>query len=215
MKTLQAFPSPFSSLDDIPLDRPIDEAGAGVLAMADGSTAPHTIATCVRCYWNENALFVLFSGRFVTLRVAPATDGAANMGNTFQLWEKNDVYEVFVGADAMRTRRYAEFQVAPDGRWLDTRVDASGSHIMSEMARESDVRCASHVSESHRVWRAALQIPWAGLESEHRPERVWHCNFYRATGRYHGDELLAWSPTGFGNNYFHRPEKFGALEIVR
>jgi hypothetical protein len=181
--------------------------------MADGLEAPSFLATTAESWWNDHALFVLFEGSFRQLRLSPEPEPQAP-GKTLQLWELSDVYEFFIGPDARQTRKYKEFQVAPDGRWLDIDVDRSGSESHADHDWSSGCRCTSLVDRERKIWRSVLQIPWESLGAGPDHTGEWHCNFYRATGRFHGDELLSWSPTGYGPHCFHRPEHFGNLLIA-
>jgi hypothetical protein len=134
-------------------------------------------------------------------------------GRTPQLWEKSDVFEAFIGRECARTRRYREYQVAPNGRWFAADVRLDGDRVTPDPTRNSMFRCTSSVNDELKIWKAAMEIPWADLGG-FEGEGEWQCNFYRASGKFHGDELLAWRPTGYGERCFHRPHLFGTIRIM-
>lgn len=202
-----------TGLEQIPLHRPMDRHHAVVLRSVAGSAPPAHLQTTVRSIWNDRSLFMLFEGRFRSLRFSPLPDGIAPT-KTHRLWEVSDVFEFFIGPDARRTRHYREFQVDPAGRWLDIDVDRRENSPGPNHDWISGVRCSSFVDRDSAIWRSVLQIPWESLGADPDSAGEWHGNAYRASGRFHGDELLSWSPTGDGPHCFHRPEHFGNLVIL-
>ncbi len=205
--------APFSSLTGLPAAVAIPGSGAVQLTMADGSRPPDSLATFVAFYWNEQHLFALFQASFSTLRVIPSTTGKGPGGKTPHLWEQSDVLEVFIGQSARMQLAYSEFQVAPDGRWLDTRVRLDEGMILLDTSWDSGLCVSSVVDDVRHLWHAAMQIPWSSLGGPDPSRHNWDVNCYRASGRFHGDELLAWSPTGYGEGCFHRPDRFGTLVL--
>jgi len=213
MKSLLCPRSPFASLDDIRLEQVWDARCAEQLHMADGALAPPELATSVRCFWSDLFLFAIFCCRFRVLKIIPAPPMSPAERRTPLLWEKSDVVEVFIGAGARDTGRYFEIQIAPDGRWTDMRLVKSTSGLVQGSEWHSGIECKSLIDGSGGEWRAAVSVPWKSLGSRGPLEVIWDCNFYRASGKTHGDELLAWAPTGYGKQCFHRPETFGRLEL--
>ncbi len=182
------------------------------LSRADGSAPPPGLETTVSCARTADALFVVFRAHLKDIRYPPG-EGPQRKTKTLRLWEQSDVLELFLGRRARSTRSYGEFQVAPDGRWLDTRVRIVGTDLHLDTAWDSGLEVKSFVAQEQRMWRAALKIPWRSLCDGDPASDVWEGNIYRACGREQGNELLAWSPTGFGEGCFHRPEKFGKFEL--
>ncbi|NUN69764.1 MAG: hypothetical protein HUU02_08655 [Bacteroidetes bacterium] len=208
-KTIHCRRSPFPSIDLMD-DADIDHfVTADHLLMVDGTEPPSTIDTQVGIEWNENGFIVCFRGRFNTLRLAPPVEPSPHQGKTYHLWELSDVYEVFMGVDAARTLRYKEFQVSPDARWIDIDVDKNLG--ISNHHWYSGLQCRSVVDQEMKIWSSVIELPWNCFGQHRRTEDHWNINLYRATGAFHGDELLAWSPTGTGPKCFHRPEHFGTI----
>ncbi len=189
-------------------------ADAAHLQIADGTPTPAHLATSVAVAWDPGALFVGFEASFTSLRSAPASVlRDTESGKTMRLWEHSDVLEVFIGEDVPHTKRYKEFEVAPDSRWIDIDVDHRTEPLDADFGWRSGARFFSHVDSHNGRWYAGLKIPWRALTDADPRGVSWWCNFYRATGRFHGDELFAWSSTGLGPGCFHRFEHFGRLEL--
>jgi hypothetical protein len=74
--------------------------------------------------------------------------------------------------------------------------------------------CKSLVDQHRKVWKSMMMIPWAALGATPCSPMPWHCNFFRASGKFHGDELLVWSPTGYGESCFHKLDSFGQLKLI-
>ena len=185
------------------------------LSMADGGSPPPSLRTSAVTFYTDEYLVILFEGSFATLREAPPVKNTDVTRKTPMLWETADVFEFFVGSGARVMQSYREFQVAPDGRWLDLSVLHQDGKIVGDDSWHSGCRCSSFVDIERKTWRSLLQIPWTSLGEEPPANANWRCNYYRASGRFHGDQLLAWSPTGIGPGCFHRTEHFGTLVIQR
>ena len=64
-------------------------------------------------------------------------------------------------------------------------------------------------------WRAHLAIPWRGLDLAAAPATL-RANFYRIERPRAGEaEFSCWSPTFTSPADFHRPERFGVLDLIR
>jgi hypothetical protein len=175
------------------------------LTCADGSHVVPERETRVLSLWNLHALYVLFVGAHPgKLRSPP--DRARKTEN---LWEIQEVVECFIGQEARRNNAYWEFEVAPDGCWLDLDVRLHQGRVVSDSSGETGFRCRSKVEGG--VWSAVLEIPWSLLSPLAEAPRMWDCNFYRAAPWGLGGHLMAWSPTGYGPQCFHQPGKFGRL----
>lgn len=212
IKTIQAHQSRFSSIDEFDENTFHEIETNEMLHLADGNEPPASIATRVGVEWNSCGLFVYFRGMFEQLRLPLAKDHTLNQGKTYRLWELSDVYEVFIGIRARETRMYKEFQIAPDGQWFDS--DVNRQLGMSNHYWHSSFRCKSFVDKEFHIWSAILELPWSCFGLQKKQEVPLDVNFYRASGKRHGDELLSWSPTGYGEKCFHRPEHFGSIVCV-
>jgi len=182
------------------------------LLMADGAEPAPAIDTRVGIEWNDAGFLIYFHGRFEKLRLLPESTQTPPHSKTHRLWELSDVYEIFIGVNASETKRYKEFQVAPDSRWID--IDVNKQLGISNHFWHSGLRCRSIIDHEIKVWSSIIELPWNCFGLHKRTDDVWNANFYRASGTHHGDELLAWSPTGYGEKCFHRTEHFGTIRFA-
>jgi hypothetical protein len=181
------------------------------LSFADGTAAPESLKTTVGMFWNNDDIVVFFRGSFQLLRYETNLPPELLHQKTYRLWELSDVYEVFIGPAAADRGHYKEFQVAPDGRWID--IDVFNALGTSNHHWFSGSRMRSFINPRMKRWSAALFLPWNCFNTQHDSGLAWNVNLYRASGKFHGDELLAWSPVGTGPRCFHRPEKFGNIQF--
>jgi hypothetical protein len=162
--------------------------------------------TEVRLLWGESDLYVRFRCRYRTIHVFP---DAQQNGRKDALWDR-DVAEVFLQTDRFSEKYYKEFEVSPNGQWLDLDITPQGlRHITSGM------RSLAEMDDSKREWTANLAIPMGALTPCFDPEQTWRVNFFRCEGadphRFYG----AWQPTGTPTPNFHVPEQFGAVRFVQ
>jgi alpha-galactosidase len=103
---------------------------------------------------------------------------------------------------------YKEFEVAPNGMWIDLDIIPSGrGDLRSGMTR------SMHVDKKSKVWTAELAIPMRALTKNFDPSASWRVNFYRVEGKVEPREYMAWQPTMTPQPNFHVPEKFGSLRF--
>jgi alpha-galactosidase len=161
--------------------------------------------TEVRALWGADELYLQFCCRYRTIYVFPDAD--ANRRRD-ELWDR-DVAEVFLQPDRFGEKYYREFEVSPNGQWLDLDITPRGlGHIASGM------RSSVKVEEARRQWTAELAIPMGAITARFDPAQPWRVNFFRCEGadplRYYG----AWQPTGTPQPNFHVPAVFGTLRFV-
>ncbi len=135
------------------------------------------------------------------------------------LWQE-EVVEVFLAPGEDDPVRYAEFEVSPLGVVFDAWVHNPTS-IRKDMTADvawdcPGLRWAAGRGDHLEDWWAELAIPWQGVATE-RP-RLWRANFYRIDrprdGGYIVDtEFSAWSPTLARPADFHKPGRFGVLQL--
>jgi hypothetical protein len=162
-------------------------------------------STEVRLLWTTDELYLRFRCRYRAIHVFP--DSASN-GRRDKLWDR-DVAEVFLQPDRFGEKYYKEFEVSPNGQWLDLDITPQGlRHITSGM--RSDVA----LDEVNRVWTADLAVPMSALTTGFDPSQSWRANFFRCQGVDPQRFYSAWQPTGTPEPNFHVPEKFGTLRFV-
>ena len=159
-------------------------------------------STEVRLSWSTETLYLRFAAHYRMITVFP--DAEAN-GRRDHLWER-DVCEVFLQPNPAEPRRYKEFEIAPNGFWIDLDIAPGAKHDL-----QSGLRRRVKVDEQHKTWRAELALPMKSLTERFDPSAVWRVNFYRVEGETEPRFYSAWRPTRTPQPNFHVPEAFGGL----
>jgi hypothetical protein len=169
------------------------------------SGGPPLQATVVRVAWDEEALHVRFD--------CEDRDAWGTFQNRDEpLWQE-EVVEVFLAPGEEDPVDYAEFEVSPLGVVFDARIHNPTS-LRKDMTTDVSWNCpglrwAAGRGVEREDWWAELAIPWPA----DRP-RLWRANFYRVERPRDGDaEYTAWSPTLTRPADFHKPARFGVLEL--
>jgi alpha-galactosidase len=162
-------------------------------------------ATEVRLLWTPATLYLKFVARYRVLTVFPDAD--AN-GRRDKLWDR-DVVEVFLQPDSSILRQYKEFEVSPNGFWIDLDI-ANG--LLADL--KSGMQRRVTVDEHSKTWTAELAIPMKSLSQHFDAHAVWRANFYRIEGASEPRFYAAWRPTKTPRPNFHVPELFGHLKFA-
>lgn len=165
-------------------------------------------ATEIRSRWTDGNLYFLFVCPYEELYLKPHP---TTTKETNELWNW-DVAEVFIGADFQNIRRYREFEVSPQGEWVDLDIDLSNPHPEGGWLWNSGFQVSTRIDQSSKIWYAALQIPWAAIDSH--PAKVgaeFRMNLYRSQGPPKNHRSITWQSTLNAN--FHVPERFGLLKL--
>jgi alpha-galactosidase len=161
--------------------------------------------TEVRLLWSEQELYLRFSCHYRSIDVHRDSD--ANGRRDF-LWER-DVAEVFLQPDRFGQKYYKEFEVSPNGQWLNLDITPDGlRHITSGM------RSSVKLNESTMEWTAEIAIPMLALVSQFDPAQSWRVNFFRCEGAEPNRFYGSWQPTRTPTPDFHVPEAFGTLRFI-
>ena len=166
----------------------------------------------VRSRWTSEYVYFLFIGPYQKLTLNSNPDTAKE---TYRLWEK-DCFEVYLGADFEHTNRYREFQMSPQGEFLDLDIDSTRAKPGSngEDKWNAGMKVKARIDEKNKIWYGEMRIPIAAVDS--RPAQAGHemrINLYRQDGAPPDRIFLGWQPPGVWNP--HHPEKFGVLKLVR
>jgi hypothetical protein len=160
--------------------------------------------TEVRLLWTPKMLYLRFECCYRQLCTFEDSDQS---GRRDGLWDR-DVAEVFLQPDSSLPRSYREFEVSPNGMWIDLDISPAGlSDLQSGLARAVDLDRQRH------TWAAELAIPMKALTEHFDPVDVWGANFYRVEGPQEPRFYSAWRPTGTPQPNFHLPWKFGKLRF--
>jgi len=162
--------------------------------------------TEVRILWTNEYLYFRFRCRYRTLTVFEDSD---SNGRRDHLWDR-DVAEVFLQTDASQPCRYWEFEVSPNGMWIDLEISAEGNHDP-----RSGMKSRVAVDESQKVWTAELALPMAALANAFDPSVEWRVNYFRVEGATEPRFYSSWRPTYTLEPNFHVPDAFGFLRFQK
>lgn len=162
--------------------------------------------------WTKDYMYFLFEGPFESQVLKPNPDTEKE---TFRLWQWDD-FELYIGADFERINLYREFEVSPQGEFLDLNIDSTrpNSGHNDERFWDSGFKVKARVDKEKKIWYAELKIPITAIDK--RPPKVGNemrVNVYRLQGPQERRDFLAWRPTGVWMP--HHPEKFGILRLVK
>lgn len=175
-----------------------------------GENAPEGRQFKARLLWSDTAVYVRFEANQKEPLVV--SEKANLTGKTRGLWDR-DVCEIFLAPNRSEFRKYFEFEIAPNGEWIDL-----GIHQMPER-RETDWDYASGMQSKSligkdKIWMA-IKIEWKAFGKTPKAGDVWLGNIFRCIGAGATRGYLAWSPTMTKEASFHVPEKFGEFEFVK
>ncbi len=173
--------------------------------------------TEIRSRWTRDNIYFLFICPYQELNLKPHPSTASE---TNHLWDW-DVAEVFVGSDFKQITRYKEFEISPQGEWVDLDIDRLHAQPEGGWLWNSGFGTKARIDARHRIWYGEMRIPLHSIDD--RPPAAgleMRVNFYRCQGRdtsrdtsrKPGRKFIAWQPTGEAN--FHVPQAFGLLKLV-
>ncbi len=178
--------------------------------LADGS-GPAEQGTEARLCYDEQALFLRFD----------CTDRDIWWHHTARdsaIYDE-EVVELFIGAGSDTPIDYYEFEVSPAGTLLDLTVHSPNSDRTGLIANFDwdcpGMRWQAGHDQSRNHWWAVMVIPWASLGVSGPLPKTWRANLYRIERpRDSSPEFSCWSPTLTDPADFHRPARFGVLELA-
>ena len=202
-------------------------AALGPFVLADGSAAAEQ-PTGVRVARDRRALYVRFD--------CADRDAWGTWRRRNDPIYLEEAVEVFLAPGTAAPRRYWELEVSPLGVLFAARIEnPTGRRAglvadtgwecpgLEWQAGPAGPAAAGERRGGGQDWWAALAIPWDALAGgpgapggpSRPPPRLWRANFYRIERPRGGrPELSCWSPTWTEPPDFHRPERFGVLELA-
>jgi hypothetical protein len=185
--------------------------GAGVVYADEGKNGESVglYRTEIRSRWTENSLYFLFICPYETLYLKPEPRTSTE---TYQLWDW-DVAEVFLGTDFKNIRRYREFEISPQGEWIDLDIDLNKPHHEDGWTWNSGFVVSARVDQDAGIWYGAMRIPFSalGIRKPHAGE-TFRINLFRSQGPPSHRVQIAWRRTM--RETFHVPERFGILRLA-
>ena len=165
--------------------------------------------TEVRTRWTANNLYFLFVCPYEQLNLKPSPN---TQEETNGLWNW-DVAEVFLGSDFRDIQRYKEFEVSPQGEWIDLDIDLHKPHHEEGWTWNSGFEVLAHIDPATHTWYGAMRIPWNAIDS--RPPAAGstlRMNLFRSQGPPSKNHEVTWQPPM--SKTFHTPERFGLIRLV-
>jgi cellulose/xylan binding protein with CBM9 domain len=166
--------------------------------------------TEIRSRWTDKNLYFLYICPYDKLFLKP---NPSTTTETNKLWDW-DVAEAFIGTDFKHIRQYKEFQVSPQGEWVDLDIDRDNPKPEGGWLWNSGFKVKARIDEKHKIWYGEMQIPMASIDSRKpAPGLEMRANLYRIQGPPPKRVHVAWQPTGQMN--YHVPEAFGRLRLEK
>ncbi len=174
-----------------------------------GKTVP-SFRTEIRTRWTKNNLYFLFVCPYEELHLKPSPD---TQQETNQLWNW-DVAEVFVGSDFKDIQRYKEFEVSPQGEWIDLDIDLHKPHHEEGWTWNSGCEVKARIDRTAHIWYGAMRIPFASIDNRTAvPGQTLRINLFRSQGPPSHHQEMSWQAPM--NETFHVPERFGLIKLVK
>jgi hypothetical protein len=165
--------------------------------------------TEVKSRWTPKHLYLLFACHYEELNLKP---DPSTTTETPRLWNW-DVAEAFLGADFAHIGRYREFQVSPQGEWIDLDIDRTGLRRAGGAAWNSGMQVKARIEPARKIWYGEMKIPFEAIGGTPLAAGAeLRAGFFRIAGRDPDKKKISWQLTG--TTTFHVPEKFGILRLV-
>ncbi len=163
-----------------------------------------------RLLWSDSAFYIRFEANQTEPLVISKTPNLKT--GTKGLWDR-DVCEIFVAPNSKQSNKYFEFEIAPNGEWVDLGIQLMSDKRETDLKYHSGMESAAKI-EIGKVWMA-MKIQWKAFGKIPKANDVWKGNLFRCVGRGETRGYLAWSPTQTETPNFHVPEAFGEFEFVK
>jgi hypothetical protein len=174
-----------------------------------GRTVPQ-YRTEVRSRWTKKNLYFLFVCPYEQLHLKPEPN---TRQETNQLWNW-DVAEVFVGSDFADIKRYKEFEVSPQGEWIDLDINLHKAHHENGWMWNSGFEATARIDQQKHVWYGAMCIPLAAIDARPpAPGNTLRLNLFRSQGPPGHLHEITWQPPM--SRTFHVPEQFGLIKLLK
>ncbi len=166
--------------------------------------------TEIRSRWSGSNLYLLFICPYDQLYLIP---NPTTTTETNKLWEW-DVAEAFIGSDFTNIKRYTEFQVSPQGEWVDLDIDRGADPPNHDWQWNSGYAVKARIDAEKKIWYGEMRIPIEKIDQRKAAVgNTLRINFYRMQGPPPKRNHIAWQPTNTPT--YHQPESFGLLKMVK
>lgn len=175
-----------------------------------GEFAPFERHAKAKLLWSDTAFYIRFEANQFEPLVVSANPNLKT--KTHGLWNR-DVCEIFVAPNENEPRKYYEFEIAPNGEWIDLAIQQLPETRETDFAYDSAMQTAALI-ETNKI-TMAIKIEWKAFGKTPRAGEIWKGNLFRCLGSGETRGYLAWSPTETAAPNFHVPEKFGEFQFIK
>jgi alpha-galactosidase len=119
-----------------------------------------------------------------------------------------DVAEIFIKPPTWALNHYLEFEICPNGDWLDLDIAPDNKTILY-----CDLDSRVTMDPVQKTWTAELAIPTLCFNSTISSGDEWRLNLFRIEGREPKRFYSAWIPTYTPLPNFHVPALFGIVRF--
>lgn len=175
-----------------------------------GEPAPVGRHAKVRMLWSDTAIYI----RFEASQDEPlvVSDPPNLTSKTLGLWDR-DVCEIFIAPDKSKRNKYFEFEIAPNGEWIDLGIEVLPAKRVTDWDYNSGIESKAVIEDNKIVM--AIRIAWKAFGKTPKAGDIWLGNLFRCVGKGPTRGYLAWQPTKTKTPNFHVPGKFGELKFVK
>ena len=175
-----------------------------------GKNAPVGRRFKAKILWSDSALYVRFEANQDEPLIVSKTPNLKS--KTKGLWDR-DVCEIFLAPNKAEFRRYFEFEIAPNGEWIDLGIYQKSDERITDWDYNSGMQSAARIEKDKIVM--AIKVEWKAFGKTPRANEVWRGNLFRCVGSGAARGYLAWQPTRTAQPNFHVPEVFGEFEFTK
>lgn len=196
-----------SNLNDPLWDRASEQV---ISTYWNAKNAPAHRRFSAKLLWSDTALYVRFeAAQNEPLIVSEKPDLTQK---TKGLWDR-DVCEIFIAPDKKNRNKYFEFEIAPNGEWIDLGIEVNPKERLTDWDYRSNMTSAARI-DTDKVMMA-IKIPFATLGKTPKVGDIWLGNLFRCVGKDPNRGYLAWQPTRTKEPAFHVPKAFGEFQFVK
>jgi hypothetical protein len=174
-----------------------------------GENAPIGRQFKVKLLWSNTALYVRFEANQTEPLVVSEKPNLTS--KTRGLWDR-DVCEIFLAPNKAEFRKYFEFEIAPNGEWIDLGIYQKLDERITDWDYNSGMKSAAKIEKDKVVM--AIKTEWKAFGKTPKAGEVWLGNVLRCVGKDATRGYLTWQPTLTKEPSFHVPEKFGEFEFL-
>ncbi len=174
-----------------------------------GENAPQGRHFQAKLLWSDAAFYVRFEADQNEPLIISEKPNLKT--KTHGLWNR-DVCEIFIAPDKNEKNNYFEFEIAPNGEWIDLEIYQNSGERITNFEYDSKMSSAAQIEKDKILM--AIKVDWKAFGRKPKDGDVWCGNIFRCVGAGATRGYLAWSPTGTEMPNFHVPEQFGEFEFV-